>query len=253
MPDWSPDGTTIIYTLPSKVLPWTLSTFGVSMTRANDDHELGGSLYTLAYLGNLQFGTPSEFLASQGENNYYPSYSPDGKLVIFDRAPLSGTIDACSPSAPPGESCPNDSFSNPAARLTLIQNAAGAVPVDLQAANGSPASAPQSLSNSWPKWGPVAQTYKGRPLLWVVFSSTRDYGVRVRNHKAGMYQCYPPDSAEWPTGTHGSTFDPLCQQPQLWMAAVSPGGASGTDPSFPAFWLPIQAVTKHNHTPQWGP
>jgi hypothetical protein len=26
---------------------------------------------------------------------------------------------------------------------------------------------------------------------------------------------------------------------------------STTDPSFPAFWLPFQDVTTHNHTAQW--
>jgi hypothetical protein len=47
----------------------------------------------------------------------------------------------------------------------------------------------------------------------------------------------------------------FCVQPQIWMAAVavdSSGGISaGQDTSFPAFWLPFQEVTAHNHIAQW--
>jgi hypothetical protein len=93
--------------------------------------------------------------------------------------------------------------------------------------------------------------YRGNRLLWVAFSSTRDYGVRVRNHLQGMYQCYPPDSYELPGGAHHSTFDAACQQPKLWMAAINLSEAKGVDPSFPAFFLPFQDIATHNHTPQW--
>jgi hypothetical protein len=198
---------------------------------------------------------------SAGENNYYPGYSPDGQLVVFDRvAPQGGgAIDACTMTPHPG--CPNDSFSNPNARLTLMQNMAGSMPIDLENANGSPAASPQPLSNSWPKWSPFLNAYKGHKLLWIAFSSTRDYGIRVRNHQPNMYQCYPPDSLELPAGDHGSVFDPLCQQPQLWMAAIDVTVAQQPqfvvkpdavqDPSFKAFWLPYQDITTHNHTPQW--
>jgi hypothetical protein len=66
-----------------------------------------------------------------------------------------------------------------------------------------------------------------------------------------MYQCYPPDSAEQPGAAHGLPFDPLCQQPKLWMAAINLSEGQGGDPSFAAFYLPFQDITTHNHTPQW--
>jgi hypothetical protein len=258
MPDWSPDGKAVVYVLPQKVAQWDVNgnILGGILPgtggRNDDDHEFGGSLYTVPYLGGGQFGTPSVFLQSKGENNYYPSYSPDQGFVLFDRAPQDksvSAVDGCTTS--PHPMCPNDSFSNPAARVMLMSNVNGAPVVDLEKANGSPASAPVPLSNSWPRWSPFVQTYQGNRLLWITFSSTRDYGVRVRNHKTGMYQCYPPDSAQIPGGAHHSTFDPLCQQPQLWMAAINLSENSGSDPSFPAFWLPFQDITTHNHTPQW--
>jgi hypothetical protein len=256
MPDWSPDGKSVIYTLPNEVAAWDQGGGGLlgggRGARNDDDHEFGGSLYTIPYTGNGAFGTPSVFLASTGENNYYPSYSPDGEFVVFDRvAPNSGvsTIDGCVGSSPQ-VSCPNDSFSNPAARLMLMQSPVASTPVDLEKANGSAAAAPLPLSNSWPRWSPFVQMYQSKRLLWVAFSSTRDYGVRVRNHLQGMYQCYPPDSYELAGGAHGSTFAPACQQPKLWMAAINLSEAKG-DPSFPAFLLPFQDITTHNHTPQW--
>jgi hypothetical protein len=66
-----------------------------------------------------------------------------------------------------------------------------------------------------------------------------------------MYQCYPADSYQWAGGAHHSTFDALCQQPKLWMAAINLSETSGVDPSYPAFYLPFQDITTHNHTPQW--
>jgi hypothetical protein len=259
MPDWSPDGKSVIYTLPNKVATWDNGTGGLfgggfGGPRNDDDHMFGGSLYTLAYTGNNAFSTtPVLFLKSNGENNYYPSYSPDGQFVVFDRAPQNmsvSTIDGCSGSSPT-VFCPNDSFSNPAARLMLVQNVANSTPIDLQQANGSTTMAAVPLSNSWPRWSPFVQTYRGNRLLWIAFSSTRDYGLLVRNHLSGMYQCYPPDSYELAGASHGSTFAPQCQQPKLWMAAINLSESKGGDPSFPAFYLPYQDITTHNHTPQW--
>jgi len=135
MPDWSFDGKSVVYVLPNKVAAWS---GGVGGNRNDDDHEFGGSLYTLPYSGNQMFGTPSVFLASKGENNYYPGYSPDGQFIVFDRAPKDpnvSAIDGCVTT--PYAACPNDSFSNPAARL-MLTSATTVAPIDLEKANGSP-------------------------------------------------------------------------------------------------------------------
>ena len=252
MEDWGPDGKSVVYVLPSATASWD------GTSRTDDDHIFGGSLFSISYNAGT-FGAPVSLLASAGENNYYPSYSPDGQLIVFDRAPLVGTaatLTACS-----GGFCPNDSFSNPAARVMLMKSAPGSTPVDLEAANGSPAATPLKFSNSWPKWSPFLQNFKGDKLLWIAFSSTRDYGLRVRNHVsgAGQYQCYPADSYEQPGTAHHSAFAPQCQQPQIWMAAVDVTTAIANivhpdvakDPSRPGFWLPFQDITTHDHTPQW--
>jgi hypothetical protein len=249
MPDWSIDGASVVYVQPSAVAHWDED---AGVARDDDDHIFGGSLYTAAYTGNAGFGTPSVLVQSAGENNYYPSYSPDVPMsfVLFDRAPLDtsvNTLTGCS-----GGFCPNDSFSNPAARLMLMANATGSTPVDLESANGSPLVAPLPASNSYPRWAPFVQMYRGQKLLWVTFSSTRDYGVRVLNHKAGMRQCFPANAYETAGAPSGEAFGPQCQQPQLWMAAINlPGAPGSADPSRVAFRLPYQDVTTHNHTAQW--
>ncbi len=251
MPDWSIDGQTIVYVVPAGVY---------SSWRNDDAHVYGGSLYTVPYAGGGAFGAPALLLQSGGENNYYPSFSPDAtsaappSFVIFDRAPLdmsAGSVAGCTTGASP--MCPNDSFSNPAARLMLMASTgAGTSPIDLEQANGSPASAPVPLSNSYPRWAPFVQTYKGNKLLWFTFSSTRDYGLRILNHKSGMYQCYPADSAETPGASHHAAFAPQCEEPQLWMAPLTfSENATTKDPSLPAFWIPYQDMTTHNHTAQW--
>jgi hypothetical protein len=252
MPDWSIDGKTVIYVEPKEVANWTGTFLG---TNTDDDHIFGGSLYTMPYNGNGNFGTPALFLMSGGENNYYPSFSPDAdpqnmkppSYVLFNRVLDKGGGSACA-----NGFCLNDSFSNPAARLWLTKNMAGATPIDLEKANGSPAASPQELSNSYPRWAPFVQTYKGNPILWFTFSSTRDYGVRVLNHKNGMYQCYPADTPETPGALHNQGFAAACQQPQLWMAPIFFTEAQGNkDPSGVAFWIPYQDIGQHNHTAQW--
>jgi len=249
MPSLSADATSLVYVLPAAIGSWDGSSHN------DDDHVFGGSLFRAA-LDNGALSSVTSLVASQGENNYYPSYSPDSppSFVLFDRAPhdaSAGSLTGCLGTVPKA-TCPNDSFANPAARLMLIATSDGAVPIDLENANGSAASINARLSNSFPRFAPLVQSYKGKRLFWITFSSTRDYGVRLLNHKDGMYQCYPADSFEWPGSVHRNLADTYCQHPQIWMAPVLEGDQpSGGDPSGVAFWIPYQDATSHNHMAQW--
>jgi hypothetical protein len=257
MPDWSADGTSLVYVQPAAVASWDPDAGDLVFSpRSDDDHIFGGSLYTVPYATGGVFGSASVLVQSGGENNYYPSYSPEksASLIIFNRAPLDTTVGALTGCAgmAPQVACPNDSFSNPAARLMVVAADGRAPPIDLERANSSPSAAPVPMSNSYPRWAPFVQSYKGQTLLWFTFSSTRDYGLRVLNHKPGMYQCYPPDSYELPGAPHGQSFAAECKQPQLWMSAVNLNEAhAGGDPSRVAFWVPYQDLSTHNHTAQW--
>jgi hypothetical protein len=248
MPDWSVDDKNVVFVMPTKIANSGFSGSG------DDMHVFGGSLWVLPYNGNGSFGAASALITSQGENNYYPSYSPDGSFILFNRVPLTGSVASIDTCDTTSHVCANDSFSNPKARVWMIPTKAGAAPIDLEALNGSPAAKPVPVSNSWPRWSPFVQMYKGSKLLWVTFSSTRDYGLRVNNHATvggqAMYQCYPPET---PENDGSQTYSPSCQQPQLWMAAINLSNAevSSGDPSYPAFWVPFQDITTHNHSAQW--
>jgi hypothetical protein len=239
-PDWSADGSKIVFVQPKS---FDFPTYG----RVDDNHFTGGSLFTMTASGGT-FGTPQMLLGSQGENNFYPAFSPDGAFIIFNRVPFTGS--AATPGACTANSCPNDAFSNPAARV-LLMPAGGGAQIDLAALNDTGA-----LTNSWPRFAPNVQMYKGSQIAWVTFSSTRDYGDVVRNTAliGGQPQhiCFPPESPENTSTNKMVTTDPICSQPQLWMAAIDLTKAgTGVDSSFPAFWLPFQEPKSHNHIAQW--
>ncbi|TMQ11597.1 MAG: hypothetical protein E6J90_34300 [Deltaproteobacteria bacterium] len=227
-PDWSRDGATIYFTLATAIT-------GLSGYNLKDDlHVTNGSIYAATASGTGATNPVALVTAaSADENNYYPAISPDGRSVIFDRA--VGTTLAT-----------HDSYNNPNAKLFAVP-ATGGTPVELKKANYA-----DGMTNSWPRWSPFVQMYKGKRILWVTFSSTRDYGLRVRNEGAPYFNCYPPVSPEDTSGDHAKPFDPNCTQPQIWMTAISLDDlAAGGDGSFPAFWLPFQDYTAHNHIAQW--
>jgi hypothetical protein len=231
-PDWSPDDSTVVFAVPPnvKVNPPKPGYWQAKAGPADDLWFAGASLYTAQWdLETNQLGAPALLLAAAGTDNYfYPSFSPEGSLIVFDHA-ASGA-----------------NFHNPLARIQLVPaGAAGATPVDLSTLNTSAAA-----TNSWARWSPFVQSYKSGKLLWITMSSTRDYGLRVQND--GAVNCYPVES---PIGPFFTDTHTRCARAQLWMAAIDldPAAvASGTDVSHVAFWLPFQELTTNNHLAQWA-
>jgi WD40-like Beta Propeller Repeat len=174
---------------------------------------LASSLYTLDFTETPtpKWGTEKPLLMSAGENNYYPSFSPDGKWVLFARSQCMM-----------GESTADcDTYDDPGARA-VVMPAAGGTAIDLATANAT-----GDLDNSWPKWSPFAGSYKAGSILWFTMSSVRDYGFRVTttggNHVRQL----------WIVG-----FDPAKAK-------------AGKDPSFAPVWLPFQDISSSNHIGQW--
>ena len=82
------------------------------------------------------------------------------------------------------------------------------------------------LTNSWPKWAPFKNAYKAGDLWWFTMSSLRDYGFRTRENSPKVEQ--------------------------LWLVGFDPAkAAAGQDPSFAPVWLPFQETTGSNHIGQW--
>src|SRR5262249_37242105 len=81
-PDWSPDGQQIVFVRPSSMCAPTNANFGQASIFV-----YGGSLVTLTAQAGGGFGGEKVLLqAASGENNFYPSYSPDGQYIAFARA-----------------------------------------------------------------------------------------------------------------------------------------------------------------------
>ncbi len=193
-PDWSPNGDVAVFSRSRSMVPFPVGTPG---------HDGPADLMLMRWNVST-FGPPRALVESQGENNYYPGFSPDGQWVVFNRS-MSNSDNA------------------PDASLWAVRADGSRPPVSLATANGRDA----TWGNSWPKWAPFVERYVGEleePLMWITFSSGRDYGLRLRQ---------------------GSM-----PRAQLWMAAFRPN-ATGSDPTAPAFWLPFQNVDDSNHIAQW--
>ena len=170
MPDFSPDGKTIVYVKNSQLCIPPLCP-NLSAT--------AGSLFTVEFLGDKGFGTPKQIVTSAGENNYSPSISPDGKFVVFNRSNGADSYDASD------------------ARVMVVPLGGGSA-FDLTSAN-------VEIGNSWPKWSPFQHHFKGQTTMWLTFSSRRLYGLRptpaaqlwmipvdVAKLEKGMDSAYPP-------------------------------------------------------------
>jgi hypothetical protein len=239
-PDLSKDDTTLLFVVPVAG-PAACDMAPFSMQ--GDHHFVGGSLWSATFNASANtIANPKQILQASSHNYYYPNLSPDQSFIAFNDAPEPGNTATTN----------NDAFYNRNARVKLLHfpPAAGATPIDLAALNVA-----DGLTNSWPRWSPFVQTYKGHHILWVTFSSNRDYGLHLVNK--GFDNCYPPEGPmcdqPQPLSKMGVGYT-NCAQPQIWMAAVivdPDPSLDATDRSFPAFWLPFQDVTSHNHSAQW--
>jgi hypothetical protein len=202
MPDWSADGKSLVYVKSRD------PQFGAPAVSK-------GGLEVITLSGNT-WSAPTELVPQSGsDNNYYPTYSPDSAWVLFNRSPS-------------GESSMGDSDGQnntptgvPDGQIWMVPSAGG--PARRLEASSSGSSSGNSYE-SWPKWIPVAQDYRGKKLMWFTFSSRRPYGLRLKDG----------------------------ERTQLWMAAFDPEkGLAGADPSLPAFRLPFQEIDSGNHIAQW--
>jgi hypothetical protein len=242
-PDWAPDDSNVVFAVPPNVFNNTNAPacgYWMKQQGPRDDLMFAcASLYTSPWnAATNTLGNPTALLTATGnENYYYPSYSPEGSLIVYNHTP-SGS-----------------NFHNPLARIEVVANGQATPTRDyLTALNVAPSSdTTTNMTNSWARWAPFVQTYKGQKLLWVTFSSTRNYGLRIDN--TGLQNCYPKESPQYVVPDFSSNPTPGCTRTQLWMAAIkldASGVQAGTDVSFPAFYLPFQDITTNNHLAQWA-
>ena len=148
-PDWSPDGKSLVFVRIDNA---------TEDNAPNDWDFRGGSLVIATGPGDGTFTNPKVLVASTGtDNNYYPSFSPDGKWILFNHA--SG----------------GSAYNNQDAQVYVVATDGSVGPIALTKANGT-----GPLTNSWPRWAPFVQTYvDGSTRMYFTFSSKRDYGIEM--------------------------------------------------------------------------
>jgi hypothetical protein len=148
-PDLSPDGTQLVY---------------VRFLAPEKDYSFGtGQIFRRSYnAATLAFGAEIPVVTTSG-NNFYPSWSPDGAWILFNKG--NGL-----------------SYDNSTSEPWVIK-ADGTLPA-VQLAKAAQASA----TDSWPRWAPFPQTLGDakEPMFWITMSSKRDFGVRLRNTGLGQ-------------------------------------------------------------------
>ncbi|HEY5921658.1 MAG TPA: hypothetical protein VIV11_08300 [Kofleriaceae bacterium] len=143
-PDLSADGTKLVYVQApaGSNIDWSFN---------------GGKIMVRSFDPATNAFGPEQLLVADTNNNYYPSLSPDGEWVLFNRAG-------------------GGSYNNGNATLWFTKSDGTGQPVELSKANQG-----LGLTNSWGRWAPFQQTIgsANEPMYWVTVSSTRDFGVRL--------------------------------------------------------------------------
>jgi len=153
-PDWGPKGNMLVYVL---VANKDYHAGGIK----DDVHFRNGSVYLLQRSGG-KWGKPKRLVkGGGGANYYYPTFSPEGDWIVFNRST-------------------GDSYSDEDANIYMVKPDGKGLRA-LSGINGS------KISNSWPRWSPKVEKYKTTTLYWLTFSSVRDYGVRLKNSKYSYY------------------------------------------------------------------
>jgi len=222
-PDWS----------KSTDAPNTIVFTSADATAATSDQRPAtGGIDYVQYDG-AAWGAPQTLVPSVlGKNRYYPAIAPDGDLVVYDESTCT-TVPAAAGLAP-DKSCDADTDATATMFLTSISSG-GSAPIPLANANGPGVAdmGATALTNSFPKWSPfVEQLTEQQQLVWLTFSSTRQYGLRA-----------PPASSASSDETKIGTL--------VWMVGIIPS-VGGGDPSYTAFCLPFQDITTSNHIAQWA-
>lgn len=146
-PDVSADGTMLAYVrVPS-------ASYGA------DWHFGHGAIYVRSYDQATKAFGPETLLVSDAMNNYYPSFSPDGKYVLFNKS---------------SDNSLNGAYNNPSASVWVIKTDGTGPQVELATLNAA-----LGKTNSWARWAPFEQTVGTDPVYWITASSQRDFGTRL--------------------------------------------------------------------------
>jgi len=167
-PSWSHDGKTVVYVSTNAETTGRLDNGDADLYAVPYNDRKGGA------------ATPIPGAADPNLEEYYPAFSPDDKLLAFNRIPNNTTM-----------------YNAPLAEVFVIPSAGGTA--TRVAANDPVACSgvtSPGVTNSWPKWAPESTTVGKKTYYWMIFSSTRGpkgnpqlyvTGVVTENGKVSTY------------------------------------------------------------------
>lgn len=143
-PDFSPDGKALVY---------------VDQTIGSDWAVSGGRIVVQPYDAVAQtLGEPRVLVENSVGNNFYPSWSPDGKWIVYNNA------------------ASQHSYNNAGATMWVVKADGTGQPIQLTTADVS-----AGFTNSWARWAPFASSFgpNSTPIFWLTVSSKRAFGNRL--------------------------------------------------------------------------
>ncbi len=209
MADWSPDGTRVVFASTPNPNQW-IDLSGSSIAIMSYEYTGGQHVF-----GTPQFPFPNPVMLQNGDytNFFFPSYSPDNKLIALNAS----------------RSAWRSNPARAAGQRLMLADAQGGWIVDLTEMNGGYA----DLDTTWPHWAPTV----GDEYYWIVFSSERDYGHRITAANTDP----------------SCVANGVTQCKQIWIGAVAKNKLTGTgDPSAAPMWLPGQDMKADNISPYWS-
>jgi WD40-like Beta Propeller Repeat len=215
-PTWSRDGASIVYVSVACPNPGQQNGCGTQDGRL---YKGDADLYEIPYANKAGgVATPVAGASSPDDEEYYPAFSPDDKLIAFTRVKLG-----------------QEMFANPSAEMWVVRHHAGdKTQAQRLAANDPPVCSGKKspgVNNHWPKWSPDRSTVGNKTYYWMIFSSNR-YGL-------------PPVT----TSSNGQTK--IVQVSQLYITAVVTDLEKGVEMTYPAIYLWNQPQSRLNTTPAW--
>jgi hypothetical protein len=229
MPDFSNDGTTVVYTSSTYSLDGRIG-------ELNDT-----DIYTVPFNdGSGGPATPLAGAAAKGTAEYYPNYSADDAFVAFNRI---ANVESIRDSSKQGFY--NHLYYRPESDIWIVPTggvtaAAGetseGTAIRLKANDpdscNTLAASRRGALNSWAKFSPRVSSVAGKTYYWLIFSSARDTPDNQRVTVS--------DPQYAPTETLYS---------RLFMAAFTVENGEVT--TYPAIYLWNQEETSNNLTPAW--
>ena len=185
-PNWSNDGTTVLYT---SVVAGTMDG-RLYQPEAGTNADIDGIPYSANAGGPGGAGGTATALPGASDpkyNEYFPAFSPDDSLVAFNRVAAAQSM-----------------YDQPLAEVFVVPYGKGAGGTAVRLAANDPVTCTgltsPGVQNTWPKWAPnpvppdasapAPQTINGYTYYWVTFSSTRSVSAGATSTTPGKQQLY---------------------------------------------------------------